>query len=488
MPFPRPVRALGSVREVASSIAADSVDERMAGVDESGASSGWRDAGPRLYVFLVVLWFLQLFSPQKLLQYFLPEARPVSWVPELLLWTCAIMWLRGSAPKRGFPPYTRFMLLLLFGTVVAYFHGQWGLARDIDRYMYQMYLLGLITLTICDRPARARPILGLYFGYFVWFGIWGLLSLKTSPLSATEDPGARVIVFWHRDYDNRDAFGPLMVAGLAYSIYFLQANRAVKTRARTAWAYLSIGLCAVGFVTSFGRGAFLAFVAVGTSMWLRSKRKLGVIVAVLIVIGVATLAIPRLVDRYVGTMQSITRQGTESGTGADRAALWSVAWREFLSNPIVGVGTNNFGSGASTVLSPGEVTAGGYTAGRLWGRAVHCAPMTILAEYGLVGAIIAVLLVVDFFRTNRRTRLNAAKVPSQVLRQADGFPPGYVNAVALGLHGAFLAYCVSGIFYEILYTPLFWNIIVLNRMLYFSSGAALLYEPKRPSTLAARLN
>jgi O-antigen ligase len=279
-----------------------------------------------------------------------------------------------------------------------------------------------------------------------------------------------------------------MVAGLAYSIYYLQAHLAIKTRARTVWGYLSIGLCAVGFVTSFGRGAFLAFVAVGASMWLRSRKKLAVLLALLIVIGVATLAVPRLVDRYVGTMQSITRQGTESGTGADRAALWSIAWREFLANPIFGVGTNNFGAGASTVLSPGEVAAGGYTIGRLWGRAVHCAPMTILAEYGLVGVIIAVLLIVDFFRTNRRTRLNATKVPSQALRQADGFPPGYVNAVALGLHGAFLAYCVSGIFYEILYTPLFWNIIVLNRMLYFSSGGALPYEPKRPSALAARPN
>jgi hypothetical protein len=102
-----------------------------------------------------------------------------------------------------------------------------------------------------------------------------------------------------------------------------------------------------------------------------------------------------------------------------------------------------------------------------------------------VGAIIATLLVVDFFRTNRRTRFNAARVSSEVSSRAGGFPPGYVNAVALGLHGAFLAFCVSGIFYEILYTPLFWNVIVLNRMLYFSSGAAPPYEAKRQSARRA---
>src|SRR6202000_959320 len=102
---------------------------------------------------------------------------------------------------------------------------------------------------------------------------------------------------------------------------------------------------------------------------------------------------------------------------------------------------------------------------------VHSAPVTIIAEYGLVGAIIALLLVVDFFRTNRRTRMHATK--STVSSQTDDYPPGYVNAVALGLHAAFLTFCVSGIFYEIIYTPLFWTVVVLNRMLYFTSGAAL---------------
>jgi O-antigen ligase len=195
------------------------------------------------------------------------------------------------------------------------------------------------------------------------------------------------------------------------------------------------------------------------------------IIALLILIGVATFSMTPLVDRYVDTMQSITQQGTKSGSGSDRSALWSIAWREFLASPIVGVGTRNFGSGASAVLAPGEVTTGGYTLGRLWGRACHSAPMTILAEYGLVGVIITVLLVVDFFRTNRLTRLRAAKLSTPVMSRTGGFPPGYVNAIALGLHAAFLAFCVSSIFYEILYTSLFWNVIVLNRMLYFASNA-----------------
>jgi O-antigen ligase len=454
-----------------------------AGAMESRGGRGWRDAGPRAYVLLVVLWFLYLFAPHKLLQYFLPAARPLTWIPEFLLWICVIMWLRWPTPKRGYPAYTRFMALFIFGTAVAYLLGNSQLAIGIDRVMYQPYLLGLVTLTICDTPARARPIFGLYFGYFLWFGIWGLISLTTSPISAVQDTSTRVIVFWHRDYENRDAFGPLMVAGFAYSIYYLQANRAIGTRFRTVCGYLSMGLCAIGFITSFGRGAFIAFLAVGTSMWLNSARKMAIVFALLLSIGIAVLTAPQLVERYVGTMQSITQQGMHEGTGADRAALWTMAWRAFLSSPLVGVGTDNFGVGAGKLLSPGELAMGGYTPGRLWGRAVHSAPMTILAEYGLVGAIVAVLLVVDFFRTNRRTRLNATKASSQESGQDSGFPPGYVNAIALGLHSAFLAFCVSSIVYEILYTPLLWTVIVLNRMLYFASGASVPYEAKPAASL-----
>ena len=441
--------------------------------------TSWREAGPRLYVLLVIVWFLQLFAPHKLIQYFVAAAQPLTWVPELLLWICGILWLRDRAPKRGFPAHTRFMLLFLFGTVVAYFHGQWGLARVVDRQMYQYWLLGLVTLTVCDRYSRVRPILALYFGYFLWYGIWGIVSLKTSPLGAVEDTSQRIIVFWHRDYDNRDAFGPLMVAGLAYSIYYLQANRAVMTRGRSFLGYLSMALCATGFVTSFGRGAFVAFLVVGASMWIRSKRKLAILRAVAIIVAVALLSMPSLVDRYVETMRSITEQGTKSGTGADRADLWGIAWREFISSPLIGKGTDNFGAGAATVLLPGEVTPGGYTAGRLWGRAVHSAPMTIIAEYGLLGVMVAVGLLLDFFRTNRRIRRHASAAADPDGTQTGEFPPGYVGAMALALHAAFLTYCVSGIFYEIIYTPLFWNVVALNRMLYYASGASARFENKR---------
>jgi len=424
------------------------------------------------YRLIVWLWFLYLWAPTKLIVFYAPFARPITWLPELLLWVCAIRWLQSPVKKRVYPAYTAFFCLMIAGTLVAFLIGNWGISRAILRQQYEYYLLGLLTLAYCTTPSRARSVLGVYFGYFLWYGIWGLISLKVSPLADAATPAARLIIYWHPAYDNRDAFGPLMVAGLAYSVYYLHGIRAIRSGRQTATGVLSIALGILGFLTSFGRGAFIGFLATATSMWLKSQRKLAALgIAAAVIAGLLVLA-PQFTARYVSSMQTITSEGTEEGTGADRMGLWRVAWREFLWSPIVGVGTGNYGIAAYRVVKVGEDVGHGYTQGRLWGRACHSTPMTILSEYGLVGTLVELWLVVDFFRTNRRTRLSEKRKVVEESDDKDGFPPGYVTALALGLNAVFLAFCISGIFYEIIYwTPLYYNVIVLNRMLYFASGA-----------------
>jgi O-antigen ligase len=172
-------------------------------------------------------------------------------------------------------------------------------------------------------------------------------------------------------------------------------------------------------------------------------------------------------------MQTISTEGTRGGTGLDRKILWGWAWREFLSSPIYGVGTGNFGIAIFRVVSYGEALASGYTPGRLWGRVLHCAPMTVLCEYGLLGALVMGLLLADVLRTNRRTRKNANRF-ANTPESGDShhsllFRPSAVVAVSDGLNAAFIAIIVSAFFYELLYTPLLWHLIIINRLLYLVS-------------------
>jgi hypothetical protein len=97
----------------------------------------------------------------------------------------------------------------------------------------------------------------------------------------------------------------------------------------------------------------------------------------------------------------------------------------------------------------------------------------------VLGALAFVVIVVDFFRTN-------AAISRSALRGAGGFAPGYTRAMALALQTAFITVCINSIFYEIMYIAIFWNLITLNRMLYFACGAGVT-APVIPPERIARL-
>ena len=330
-----------------------------------------------------------------------------------------------------------------------------------------------MTLTFCKTPERASTILRLYFFSFLYYAAWGLISLQMEPIADDIDPGIRQIVFWHIHFNNRDGFGPLMVMGLAFSFYF---HGVAKSRFIKLLAVASVLLCIMGILTSFGRGVFLASIATILYMLYKAKHKLlGIVSLVAAAVALVHLA-PNFTDRYLSRMSTIFSEGTASGTGLDRKTLWGWAWREFLGSPIFGVGTGNFGIALQRVARIDEMAAIGYTPGRLWGRALHCAPMTVLCEYGIVGAITIARLLTDFTRSNRRIHYNFYHLNTyggQDAARGNLFSdPSAMIAISNALSALFIAVLISSIFYELLYTPLLWHIIIINYLVYLISRDA----------------
>jgi len=382
------------------------------------------------------------------------------------------MWIRAPGPRPGYGLFTAFFSLSVLGVVIAFFEGNWGIARGFSRELFQMWALGTVTYMFCRTPERVQRIFFLYYLSFLYYGLWGLASLIHTPLAAGENPGARHIVYWHMVYDNRDGFGPLMVAGLAISVYYVQATKIPR------WSAISTFLlAALGIFTSFGRGVFLALGAAIIPVWLRSKRKMTSLLVAVLLVGVVPLAVPQLADQYVETMRSMFSEGTKEGTGGDRATLWSWAVREWKMDPVFGVGTGNFGIAVFKVVTPEEAKKAGYAPGRLWGRSLHSAPMTVLCEYGSVGMLVWLGLLVDFLRTNRITR-KRGEAP-QTDGPAAGLPTNFLKYMSLGLQTAFIAIVISSIFYEFLYTSLFWHVFIMNRLLYHASGGPAQNVPRR---------
>ena len=417
---------------------------------------------------VAVLWFLYLFAPHKLIVYYTDAARPLTWLLEVVLVTTYVSMLftrQPDAPRRGYPAYSIMLALTILGIAMANIYGEFLPALDRLRQFYQFYLLAQVTLVYCDRPERAKVILKIYFLHFIYFGLWGVISLFRAPIVDAVDPGLRDIIYWHIAYGNRDAFGPVMVAGVVFSVYYAQAFRP-----GSKLALGNIGLGLIGVFTSFGRGVFVALVVGAGLIFIRARNKLRIVLLVACCMAATPVVLPGLMQRYVESMSTIFTEGLQKGTGADRKILWSWGWRIFKLNPIAGVGPGNFGVAVLDVVPLSEAAVYGYSRNMLYGRVTHSMPIDLLSEYGILGILAMLFLIFDFFKTNGAIRRVSGTA-------ACGFPPEYVTAVSVGLQTAFITICVNSLVYPTLYLPLFWNLVTINRMVYFAAGATAATRP-----------
>lgn len=139
-----------------------------------------------------------------------------------------------------------------------------------------------------------------------------------------------------------------------------------------------------GLVATNSRGGFVGLVAVVVFCFLFSpRRRLGLAIgAVLLLVGLAIVP-----GSYWTEMATIAPDAvdSEAGTGAQRMRLWGIAIDMFWSNPILGVGLNNF-----------EYNVKSYVSAALWeedprrylGQAAHSVYFTILSETGAVGSLL----------------------------------------------------------------------------------------------------
>lgn len=323
--------------------------------------------------------------------------------------------------------------------------------------MLSYYTLALATALFVRRPKDALPILGMMAMRFLWWAFWGRLH------------GA---VSWDPNTANPDDFGALMVQGGAICFWFGMATRSRWQR----WLMFALALYSVvGVVTSLARGAFLALVAIGALIWLRSPRKAltggGIVLGALVVILAATARVDSGVQASRGyrsgtfkeQIMSVFSEGTESGTGAHRVALWGAAIEVWKQHPVFGVGPNNFGVFAAQHFKPGEIE--GYdNVGMLWGLNVHSAYFQVLSEFGLLGTIAFFWLMIDFVLTNRKLRSKDAVERWKSMGMDEKLE---LRSLSCALEGGFVAVVLNNAIYSTFMQPWFIALLAVNRMLWY---------------------
>jgi O-antigen ligase len=185
----------------------------------------------------------------------------------------------------------------------------------------------------------------------------------------------------------------------------------------------------------------------------------GVATAVLFI----TTSVVYHAGEFWARLATITSEGTQAGTGADRWDLWRLGWRVFTERPIFGVGAGNFGTYTLYHIPPDELL-GRYALHRgfLYGRVLHNAHLEILVEFGLVGVVTYLWMLVDFW--TRNAALRSQPFTSAWARATRGRLD--LPGLSLGLEGAMIAFLITGFFYDQLFVHWLYSLLTMNALLH----------------------
>jgi O-antigen ligase len=402
--------------------------------------------GPALFV-VTALWLALLFDPHWYLAAKGPDIilkLPVVLFVALIA-ALGLGMLTGAKWRHRWQWGMPFLALVLVAAIAAPFAINVGYARDTTQGYLLWWALIVGTAAIVDSPRRAEFFVYLYGIQFLWWAMWG---------------GRTGLVFWHHALSNYDGFGAFNVGGVGIC-YFLALS------AHKQWfkwlMYMTAGLCAMGVVASFARGAFLALVVLYAVIWLRSPHKgktaMWGVGAVIVVMLAATLLFEE--GFFWNEIKSAFEEGHTEGTGAQRWQLWTTAIRVWENNPIIGVGLKNYGVAASMLYQPGELEGMFANPGALYDYVLHNLYLTTLSELGILGCIALIWIFIDFFKRNAQLRSEAAERRWHELGGRMKLRP-----IALGLEAAMIAFMVDAAMYSMMGLHWFYTMLAMNLTLH----------------------
>jgi len=232
-----------------------------------------------------------------------------------------------------------------------------------------------------DSLRKIRIFVNLLIVVFLYVGVWAIFHEGFGPAGSA---GAQ----------DENYTSAMMCIGLplAYFSIPLTDRPAVKMFYGAA-----LGVYATAVVVSFSRGGFVGFVGVVLFCILNSPRKKQALIA--LAIG-ALLVLMVAGPSYWEEMGTIT--DTKEATADLRLEFWTIAWRMFVHNPLMGVGPGNFRWNVGDYQSVEQLEKFGHLLTN--SVVVHSTYFEILSELGLVGGVLFVTILFRTFKDLRRIR------------------------------------------------------------------------------------
>jgi putative inorganic carbon (HCO3(-)) transporter len=218
---------------------------------------------------------------------------------------------------------------------------------------------------------------------------------------------------------------------------FLQLN-APKWWMR--WGLAGVMLAsAVAAIGTHSRGAFIAIVAMGIFLWLKSRQKAMMTIfgafAVFVIMGT-------MPQEYYDRLATITHYQSD-GSAMGRINAWMTAWNVALDHPLVGGGFEVFQVPTYLQYAPNKSS--------LYVVVAHSIYFQVLAEHGFVGLALFVGIFAVAWRTAGKVRKLVKQVPEL----------SWLGDLTGMLQVSLLGYAVGGAFLSLPYFDLPYHLVVM---------------------------
>jgi probable O-glycosylation ligase (exosortase A-associated) len=365
----------------------------------------------------ILLWtWIGLMNPHKLtwgFAYNFPFAMIVGI-------TTIIAILLSREPKRLPMTPSTVVLLIFIGwmTITTVFYSLYpDLAWEKWDKVIKIQLFVFLTLLVMQSEERIRSLIlvaTLSIGYF---------GIKGGVYTIMHGGGGMVL-----GPDGGFISGNTEIA-LALTVT-LPLMRWLQQQTHRRWlrlvASVAMVLIGISVLGAYSRGGLLALIAMGVFLWLKSRRKAGLGIALILFAVVLANFMP---DAWYDKMHTIeTYQEDSSAMG--RIGAWQFARNLALDRPIGGGGFNTFEPDAYAKYAPG---ARAFDPHSIW--------FQVLAEHGFVGLALFILFWIFSWRTG-----------SQVIRRVRNHPEmNWARDLAAMIHASFIGFWVGGTFLGLAY-------------------------------------
>lgn len=272
-----------------------------------------------------------------------------------------------------------------------------------------------------------------------------------------------------------------MSAALPFAYFGLSATRNLITRLALMGMTVVFLLATV---IGFSRGGFLGMAAVGLFCFWYSPRKLVAVGATIVGVGAVVAVAP---DSYWEEVQTISE--TDEGTADMRLELWAIATRQFLDNPIVGVGPGNYRWRIADYQTEEQTQKMGRSLGG--SAVVHSTYFEVLAELGGVGIGFFLAMLYFAFRAFR----NIAAICDKALKHRSRGKNSrslvsdleWARAYALSFQGGLIGYLVCSAFISTTYYSTIWLLCAASVALHYAVGDVLEERLRRTTPPVIRI-